>query len=253
VRILGATGVFVPTKRKERLMNKAIIIGRLGKEAKFFNGGEQIACRFQLAVKERWKSKNNEPRERTEWVNVVALGSVAEQMKGVAKGTLVFVQGSASTGSYTKEDETRYYFEIRARQIRILPETGKQFLKDLDQNEIALVGRLGQDPVTPKEGITHFSLACNDYLKGQEDTQWISVATFNGLSDNAARILSKGRLVLVDGKVRTRKYDKNGQSRYATGVVAHRWRALDARPKRQESEEYHESAPYDHADDDIPF
>jgi single-strand DNA-binding protein len=242
---------FIPAKRKERLMNKAIIIGRLGKEAKFFNGGEQTACRFQLAVKESWKSKSNEPRERTEWVNVAALGSVAEQMKSVAKGTLVFVQGSASAGSYTKEDETRYYFEIRARHLRILPETGGQSL--LDQNEIALVGRLGQDPVTPKEGVTHFSLACNEYFKGQETTQWISVATFNGLSDNAARILSKGRLVFVEGKVRTRKYDKDGQTRHATGVVAHRWRALDARPKKQESGEYHESAPNDYVDDDIPF
>ncbi|BBO88004.1 single-stranded DNA-binding protein [Desulfosarcina ovata] len=234
-------------------MNKAIIIGRLGQNATFFIGGEQTACRFQLAVKETWKSKNNEPQERTEWVNVAAFGSVAEQMNSVAKGTLVFVQGSANTGSYTKNDETRYYFEIRARQLRILPETGRQSLKDLDQNEIALVGRLGQDPVTPKEGITHFSLACNEYFKGNDTTQWISVATFNGLSDNAARILSKGRLVYVEGKVRTRKYDKDGQTRHATGVVAHRWRALDARPKKQESGEYHESASYDYADDDIPF
>jgi single-strand DNA-binding protein len=234
-------------------MNKAIIIGRLGKEAKFFNGGEQTACRFQLAVKETWKNKSNEPQEKTEWVNVAAPGSVSEQMKGVAKGTLVFVQGWASTGSYTKEDETRYYFEIRARQIRILPEKGGQTLNDLDQNEIALVGRLGQDPMTPKEGITHFSLACNEYFKGQESTQWISVATFNGLSDNAAKILSKGRLVFVEGRVRTRKYDKDGQTRYATGIVAHRWRALDAKPKRQESDRYHESTPYDYVDDDIPF
>lgn len=139
-------------------MNKAIIIGRLGKEAKFFNGGEQTACRFQLAVKETWKSKNNEPRERTEWVNVASLGTVAEQVKSVAKGTLVFVQGSASTGSYTKEDETRYYFEIRATRLQILPETGGQPLMDLDQNEIALVGRLGQDPVTPKEGPLLFGM-----------------------------------------------------------------------------------------------
>ena len=117
----------------------------------------------------------------------------------------------------------------------------------------AMVGRLGQDPRTPKEGITHFSLACNDYYKGEETTQWISVATFNGLSDNAAKILSKGRLVYVEGKVRTRKYDKDGQTRYATGVVAHRWRALDARPKKQESKEYHESVPCEYADDDIPF
>ncbi len=234
-------------------MNKAIIIGRLGKEAFFLNGGEQTACRFQLAVKETWKNKNNEPQERTEWVNVAACGSIAERMKGVAKGTLVFVQGSASTGSYTKDDETRYYFEIMASQLGILPATEEKSFKDLDQNEIALVGRLGQDPMTPKEGITHFSLACNDYFNGQETTQWISVATFNGLSVNAARILSKGRLVFVEGKVRTRKYDKDGQTRHTTGVIAHKWRALDSKPKKQESSEYHESAFYGYADDDIPF
>ena len=186
-------------------------------------------------------------------MNVAALGPVAEKMRNVANGALLFIQGSANTGSYTKEDEIYYYFEIRVGQIRTLPENGGQAINDLDQNEIALVGRLGQDPVTPKEGITHFSLACNEYFKGQEATQWISVATFNGLSENAARILSKGRLVYVEGKVRTRKYDKDGQTRHATGVVAHRWRALDAKPKKQESDQYHASAPYDYVDDDIPF
>jgi single-strand DNA-binding protein len=65
--------------------------------------------------------------------------------------------------------------------------------------------------------------------------------------------LSKGRLVYVEGKVRTRKYDKEGQTRYATGVVAHKWRALDAKPKKQEMAEYPESASYDYADNDIPF
>lgn len=234
-------------------MNKAIIIGRLGKEANFLDGGEQTACRFQLAVKETWKNKNNELNERTEWVNVAAFGPAAEQMRSVAKGTLVFVQGSASTGSYKKEDEIRYYFEIRAKRLGILGEGERQTYKDFDQNEMTLVGRLGQDPLTPKEGITHFSLACNEYFKGEETTQWISVATFNGLSDNAAKILCKGRLVYVEGKVRTRKYDKDGQTRYATGVVAHKWRALDAKPKKQEMAEYPDSASFEYAENDIPF
>ena len=47
-------------------MNKAIIIGRLGKEANFRNGGEQAACRFQLAVKETWKTSSDETKENTE-------------------------------------------------------------------------------------------------------------------------------------------------------------------------------------------
>ncbi len=234
-------------------MNKSIIIGRLGKEAKFFKNGEHTACRFPLAVKETWKNKNNELQERTEWVNVAAIGSDADQMKGVSKGALVFVQGTTNTGTYTKEDETHYYFEIRARRLRILSEKGEQTFKDLDQNEVALVGRLGQNPLTPKEGITHFSIACNDYRNGQETTQWISIATFNGLSDSAAKILSKGRMVYVEGKIRTRKYDKDGQTRYATGIIANRWRALDANPRKQEAKEYHDSAPHDYADSDIPF
>jgi single-strand DNA-binding protein len=225
----------------------------LGKEANFRNGGEQSACRFMLAISETWKSKNGEQKEHTEWVNVAALGPVAEQMKGIPKGTLVIVQGNSATGSYEKEGETIYYFEIQAKKLGIINEMEKAKVTGLDQNEVTLIGRLGQDPITPKEGIAHFSLACNEYQRGEDIVHWINVATFNGLAENAAKYLSKGRLVYVEGRVRTRKYDKDGQTRYATGVVAHKWQALDAKKKTQEMALGSDSVSLDYPDTDIPF
>ena len=234
-------------------MNKAIIIGRLGKEANFRNGGEQAACRFQLAVKETWKTSSDETKENTEWVNVVVYGPEAEKMKEVPKGTLVMAQGASRTGSYEKDGETFHYFDIRARKLAIIDEAEGKKQKELDQNEVILIGRLGQDPVTPKEGFTHFSLACNMYERGEEVTQWINVATFNGLSESAARYLKKGRLVYVEGRLRTRSYDKDGQTRYATGVVATKWQALDAKPKKEETAEVPDSSPDDYIAGEIPF
>ena len=228
-------------------MNKAIIIGRLGKEANFRSGGEQSACRFMLVVNESWKNKNGEQKEHTEWINVMAVGPVADQMKAAPKGALVIVQGASHTGTYEKEGEPIYYFEIQAKKIGIVKEVAHTKITDLDQNEVSLIGRLGQDPMTPTEEITHFSLACNEYLRGEEIVQWINVATFNGLAENAAKYLKKGRLVYVEGRVRTRKYDKDGQTRYATGIVAHRWQALDAKPKAQEM------GSLDDWDPEVPF
>lgn len=74
-------------------------IGNLGKDPEGFNGG----CRFSVAVTERWK-KDNEPQERTEWLNCTAfggLGGVCEQY--LKKGSKVYIEGRLRTESYEKE------------------------------------------------------------------------------------------------------------------------------------------------------
>ena len=225
-------------------MNKAIIIGRLDKEAQFNdNFDSDPKCRFKLAVTERWDDKS-----RTELVNILATGTDAGKMKIAATGDLVFVKGLSKPGSYEKNDETIYFHEVESRRLQIVADP----TESMDQNEVTLVGRLGSDPKVLKEGkVTAFSMACEDYNGKEQTTRWINVVTFDRLAQSANEYLAKGRLVTVEGKIRTREYEKDGTSQTATSIVADRWTALDANPKTKPQGE---AAPVsqDYAGD-IPF
>ena len=232
-------------------MNKAIIIGRLNKSGVNFNDNfdEDPKCRFKLAVKERWQDN-----ERTELVNIFATGKDAKKMRSSRVGDFVFVKGLANNGRYEKEGENIYYYEIESKSLRIIKENSEIKQDGLYENEITLIGRLGSDPKVFKEGkISTFSIACNDYDGKNETTRWFNVSTFNKMAKSAAEYLKKGRLVSVEGKIRTREYEKDNEFKTATSIVADKWKALDANPQKNEGEKYPESANFEYADDDIPL
>lgn len=96
-------------------------------------------------------------------------------------------------------------------------------------NKVILVGHLGKDPdVRYLEGnvtVASFPLATTDTYnkdgKRVEQTEWHNIVMWRGLADIAAKYLQKGRLVYIEGKLRTRNYeDKEGVRRYITEVVA---------------------------------
>lgn len=96
-------------------------------------------------------------------------------------------------------------------------------------NKVILVGHLGKDPeVRHLEGgntVVKFTLATSEtYTKDGrrvEQTEWHNIVVWRGLADIAARYLQKGKLVYIEGKLRTRSYeDKEGSKRYLTEVVA---------------------------------
>lgn len=97
-------------------VNKAIIIGRLGKdpEVKTLNSGKQIAS-FSVATSETWKGKDGEKQEKTEWHNIVVfnenLAKLAERF--LTKGSTVYLEGKITTRKWEdKEGATRYTTEI---------------------------------------------------------------------------------------------------------------------------------------------
>lgn len=100
-------------------INKAIIIGRLGKDPQIntFPNGGKIAT-FTVATSERWTDKQTgEKKERVEWHNVVinspALVTVAE--KYLQKGNQVYIEGTLRTREYTDQNGLkRYITEIVA-------------------------------------------------------------------------------------------------------------------------------------------
>jgi len=96
-------------------------------------------------------------------------------------------------------------------------------------NKVILVGHLGKDPeIRHLEGnvtVASFPLATSEMYNKDgrrvEQTEWHNIVMWRGLAEVAAKYLFKGKLVYVEGKLRTRSYeDKGGIRRYTTEVVA---------------------------------
>ena len=104
-------------------MNKAILIGNLGRDPKIINADNGlIIAKFNLATSERWNDKNTgELKENTEWHRIVVFGKLAEICeKYLSKGKKVCVEGRIQTSSYEKDGITRYSTEIIASNVQFL-------------------------------------------------------------------------------------------------------------------------------------
>jgi single-strand DNA-binding protein len=114
----------VTFKRKGIMsVNKAILIGRLGKDPdlRFTPSGAAVAS-FTLATTDRWTGQDGQTNEKTVWHNIVAWGKLAETAKEyLRKGRQVYVEGRIDNRSYDdKEGNKRYISEIVAQTIRFL-------------------------------------------------------------------------------------------------------------------------------------
>lgn len=104
-------------------MNKAILIGNLGAdpELKFTQGGQSV-LKMRLATTEKWKDKDGQTQEKTEWHSVVLWGKRAEALsKFLAKGKTICVEGRIQTRSYEDKDGVKKYAtEINATEVVLL-------------------------------------------------------------------------------------------------------------------------------------
>ena len=103
-------------------LNRVQLIGRLGKDpdGKFTPTGKQVT-HFSLAVTNRWKSKDGETKEYTEWINIEAWGRLGEVCKEyLKKGSLVYLDGRLKTDRYEDKGETKYFSKVVALQMQML-------------------------------------------------------------------------------------------------------------------------------------
>src|SRR5215203_6220823 len=103
-------------------LNRVQLIGRLGKdpESKFTPTGKKVA-HFSIAVSNRWKSRDGETKESTEWINVEAWGRLAEVCQEyLKKGSLVYVEGRLKTDKYEDKGETKFYTKVVALTMQML-------------------------------------------------------------------------------------------------------------------------------------
>jgi single-strand DNA-binding protein len=113
-------------------------------------------------------------------------------------------------------------------------------------NKVILVGHLGKDPeVRYLEGnvsVASFPLATSETYNKEgrkvEQTEWHNIVMWRGLADVASKYLSKGKLVYIEGKLRTRSYeDKEKIRRYTTEIVAENFTILGRKSDFESSSE----------------
>ena len=95
-------------------------------------------------------------------------------------------------------------------------------------NKVFLIGRLTRDPELRYTGsnkaVCQITVAVNRGFGGQNsnaETDFINVVLWDKTAENVAKYMTKGRLLLVEGRIQTRNYDNNeGKKVYVTEVVA---------------------------------
>lgn len=152
-------------------------------------------------------------------------------------------------------------------------------------NKAIIIGSLGSDPETrylPSGGaVTNVTIATNEQWRDKqtneqkERVEWHRAVFFNKLAEIAGQYLKKGSKVYVEGSLRTRKWEKDGQTHYTTEIVASELQMLDSRdagsgrgesrPRSAEPDRggyqapfvapksASEPPPFDNFDEEIPF
>ena len=102
-------------------------------------------------------------------------------------------------------------------------------------NKVILVGHLGKTPelkqLADQVSVVSFPLATSEMVtkNGEriEQTEWHNIVMWRSLADSAAKVLDKGKLIYIEGKVRTRSFeDKDGHKKYTTEIIADSYRLL---------------------------
>ena len=136
-------------------------------------------------------------------------------------------------------------------------------------NKVILVGNLGKDPEVRhlENGATvaNFPIATTESYKDrngnrQEQTEWHNVVLWRGLAEVAEKYVKKGDMIYVEGKLRTRSWEKDGVTRYTTEVVGDNMTMLGGgnsgggQPSvASEPQMSQQDVPVDDATDDLPF
>ena len=118
-------------------------------------------------------------------------------------------------------------------------------------NKVIELGRLGKDVelryTQSGKAFATFTMAVDDGYGDNKKTYWFSVVVWDKLAERCANSLKKGSKVLVDGKLTTRTYEKDGKKNTAWDIVGFSVEFLD--PKGQQSQG--QATPAD--DMEIPF
>jgi len=111
-------------------------------------------------------------------------------------------------------------------------------------NKVILIGNLGADPevrhLQNGAAVANFRIATSETYKDKttgekrEQTEWHNIVAWRGLAEITEKYLRKGSKVYIEGKLRTRKWEKDGIDRYTTEIQADEMTLLDRPAERIE-------------------
>ena len=105
-------------------VNKAFILGRVGKDPQVSHINDTKKVSFSMATTDRGYTKQDGTQvpDRTEWHNIVAWRGLAEVCeKYVHKGDMLYIEGKIQTRSWEKDGQTHYITEIVAEVVELFP------------------------------------------------------------------------------------------------------------------------------------
>lgn len=103
-------------------VNKVVLLGRLGRdpETRYASDGGTPICHLAVATSRRYKDRDGNRGEETEWHNVVLFGKTAEiAQQYLQKGSEVYIEGRLRTRSYEKDGVKRYSTEIIGESMQL--------------------------------------------------------------------------------------------------------------------------------------
>ncbi len=128
-------------------------------------------------------------------------------------------------------------------------------------NKVIVAGHLCKDPelkaLPSGQNICNFSLATNHSYKNKdgetvETAEFHNIVCFGPTAENSAKYLAKGQICLVEGRLQTRSWDKDGVKHYRTEIMAESVQFGPKGGERKEAEEI--GYPEDEINpDDVPF
>jgi single-strand DNA-binding protein len=134
-------------------------------------------------------------------------------------------------------------------------------------NKAIILGNLGKDPdvryTQGGQAVCNFSVATNEKWtkdgQSQERTEWHKVVAWGKTAELCGQYLKKGRSVFIEGRIQTREYEKDGQKRYSTEIVADRVQFIGGRGEdsggsgSRSSDDFGPTPSSGGSDEDIPF
>jgi len=117
-------------------------------------------------------------------------------------------------------------------------------------NKAIIVGNLGADPEVKNtqsgSQVATFNVATTERWKDQsgqqqESTEWHKIVTWDKLAEVCGEYLKKGSRVYIEGKIQTRKWEKDGRINYTTEIVAREMKMLDTRNRTGAETDYDDS------------
>jgi len=138
-------------------------------------------------------------------------------------------------------------------------------------NKAILVGNVGKDPEVRylDSGIAVATITLATTERGYtlangttvpDRTEWHNIVAWRGLAEIAEKYIKKGSQIYVEGKISTRKWEKDGIARYSTEIVAESIELLGKRPEGSAAESHaapktpsHDAPAPAESADDLPF